>query len=90
MPSETDAKLFGMTWNTDLDTYASPKLELNSDAKTKRQILSSLNGNFYPLGINIPLLNRTKLFVRDLLCRKDLSSDTVLSVGDWKTYRKIA
>ena len=85
---ESEVKLFGMQWNSIQDSYDTKKLFLDPGATTKRKILSSLNSNFDPLGIYLPLFNRAKLFLRSLQAG-DLDWDSVLSSEDLHEYRKI-
>ena len=84
-----EVKLFGMTWNHNDDTYSVKKLYLNHDATTKRSILSSLNSNFDPLGICLPILNRAKLFMRELQANGNLDWDTKLSREELHEYSLI-
>jgi len=85
----SDVKLFGMLWDTGEDTFRNKPPHLDSEARTKRQILSSLNANYDPLGIYLPLYNRAKLFMRDLQSDKDLNWDTVIKGDLLKTWLKI-
>ena len=61
---------------------------MNADASTKREILSSLNGVFDPLGILTPILNRAKLFLHALQV-KSIKWDAVLSENELKEWRLI-
>ena len=88
-PYENNVKLLGMMWNVDNDKIANESLHLNINANTKRTILSSLQRNFDPFGLNLPLLNRAKLFVHGLQCDKTLEWDTRLSTDKLKVWHNI-
>jgi len=87
---ERDSKLLGMTWNTDRDTLRNRKCYLDPSAVTRRQILSSLQSNFDPFGLNIPLMNRAKLFLHKIQCDIGLGWDTRLNVALLKEWSNIA
>ena len=85
--SSDTVNLLGMHWNTSNDTISMKKLNLNANAKTKRQCLQTLAENFDPFQINTPILNRARIFVHDLQCDKSLSWDDDISkskIADWK------
>ena len=66
-PSESsECKLLGITWNFVSDNLYNKKIELDPLASTKREILSSCNSVFDPLGLLIPVMNRAKLFLHTL------------------------
>ena len=86
-------KYFGMSWNRIEDTLSPVKLQLNPDAKTKRQILSSLHSIYDLFNMYAPLLNRAKLFFQNLQKDKNLQWDTVITpdrIRDWKMITKQA
>jgi len=87
--NSSETKLFGMLWDTSSDSFHNRKPFLDPKAKTKREVLSSLNSNYDPLGLLLPLFNRAKLFVRDLQADKDLQWDTPLSPTYLKSWSKI-
>jgi len=84
-----ETKLFGMIWNTADDSFRNRPPFLDPKAKTKREILSTLNSNYDPLGILLPMFNRAKLFVRDLQSDSNLQWDTNLSPTQLKTWHNI-
>jgi len=84
-----DTKLFGMYWDTREDTFRNRSPLLDVQAKTKRQVLSSLNSNFDPLGITLPIFNRAKLFLHELQSDPALDWDVALSQDRLKTWVKI-
>ena len=87
--SDIFAKFFGLTWNTREDTLEIRKPFLNSSARTKRQILETLNSNYDPLGILLPIFNRGKLFLHELQCNPNLDWDTPLDVTHIKNWKNI-
>jgi len=87
--SSDDVKLFGMIWNTEDDTFRDKKPSLDPSAKTKRQILSTVNSNYDPIGLLLPILNRAKLFVRDLQANRDVTWDSTLPSDSLKLWAKI-
>ena len=82
-------KLFGISWNRTGDTINPNKLNLNSSAKSKREIIQSINSNFDPLGIALPLMNRAKIFLHDLQLDKTVSWDSTLNNEKLHQWRKI-
>ena len=63
--------------------------KLDESADTKRKLLSTIASVFDPLGIQLPLLIRAKLFVHDLTVRKNSDWDTKLDQERLKTWRNI-
>ena len=59
-------------WDTKKDVIYAPKYKLNADACTKRQILSSIASNFDIFNISGPILNRSRIFMHDLQCKREL------------------
>ena len=89
--SETNEhKLFGMSWNSSSDTISPMTSYLNPDACTKREILSTTNSNYDPLGILLPTLNRAKLFLNGLQLDKGLGWDETINDVLKKEWRNIA
>ena len=82
--------LFGMNWNTSNDTYSPKLFSLNTEARTKREILSTVNSVYDPLGILLPTLNRAKLFLHSLQCMKDLTWDRKLDDKQLNCWSKIS
>lgn len=85
-----DVKLLGVMWDTQGDILKTRKLYLNPNVKTKRSILSTIQSNFDPFGLNIPLLNRARLFMHQLQCDSTLSWDTMLDVAKSREWLNIA
>jgi len=86
-----DVKLFGLTWCRTNDTLSPVKPNLNAEASSKREILSTLNSIYDSFGLYIPLLLRAKIFVQKLQKDKELSWDTLLSDDlrkEWLTICK--
>lgn len=83
-------KLLGIKWNRASDTLSTHPINLNSNANTKRSILSSIASQFDLYNFNGPLMNRSRLFLHELQCRKDLDWDQVLSPALCKQWRNIA
>ena len=82
-----EVKVLGMKWDRVRDILKSPKVNLNADAKTSRQILSSSMSVFDLNNANLPLLNRCKIFLRQLQseCRKDWDKEIKpTQLNEWK------
>ena len=67
--SEPVVKFFGLMWDRVQDTLSPMPINLNKDAKSKREILSSLNGVFDIFNVYGPMLNRLSYFYRKSRCR---------------------
>ena len=87
-PRENE-KLLGMVWKESEDTISCRSVYLDETAKTKRQVLSSINSVFDPLGINIPFLNEAKLFLHRLQEDKELKWDLELSDERLNAWKRI-
>lgn len=61
-----ECKVLGMLWNVTTDSLYNKDTKLDPCAGTKREVLSTLNGIFDPLGLLLPTLNRAKLFLHSL------------------------
>jgi hypothetical protein len=85
-----DVKLFGLVWNTSMDTFRTRPRSLNVEANTKRSILSTLNSNYDPLGITLPTLNRAKIFMHELQMDADLPWGKIIDESRLKNWRNIA
>ena len=88
---EETTKLLGLLWNKRQDTLSTEHVKLDNKANTKRTILKSVASNFDPYGINIPLLNRARIFLHQLQCMKDLDWDEILpneKIQEWKVICK--
>ena len=62
---QEEINLLGLRWNTSLDELKNKPPYLSPEANTLRSILSSVNSNYDPLGINTPIMNRAKLWECD-------------------------
>lgn len=87
--NESVKNLFGILWDLNDDSYSPKSSILDLKAKSKRQILSSINSVFDPLGMLIPLLNRAKLFLHSLQCQKGLTWDEGLSREQLQLWNNI-
>ena len=70
-------KFFGITWDRVNDSLYPLQIKLDSQAKTKRSILSSLNSIYDIFNIYAPILLRAKLFMQRLQC-SDFGWDMIL------------
>ena len=64
-------KLLGMYWDRVTDTLSTGPICLDSNANTKRTILSSIASQYDLNNINAPILNRSRLFLHKLQCDRD-------------------
>ncbi|XP_068225225.1 uncharacterized protein [Palaemon carinicauda] len=85
----TKVKLLGLLWDRNIDTLSASKLVLDKDATTKRQILSSIAANFDVFSFYGPLLNRARLFMHSLQCRKEVGWDDRLSGEELREWSNI-
>ena len=86
-------KLLGIKWNKSTDIIYTKPIDLNTDACSKRQILSTIASQFDLFQFNGPLLNRARLMLHDLQCDKELGWDETLSddlLKEWKNIVKQA
>lgn len=81
--------LYGLKWNRVTDCLSTASLNLNSSANTKRLILKTYAENFDVYGYNLPLLNRTKLFIHRLQCDTGLTWDSKLTADLQSEWRLI-
>lgn len=81
--------LFGMIWNRITDEINVKEFNLNPDANTKRKVLQSIASQFDVFGYNMPVLNRSRLFMHRLQCQKELSWDQILSLDLQREWRNI-
>ncbi|XP_068214773.1 uncharacterized protein [Palaemon carinicauda] len=94
MKTETpiENKLFGLIWNRISEEIFTKPINLNADASTKREVLTTIAAQFDIFGFNLPLMNRSRLFMHRLQCCKDLDWDKPLNndlVREWKNlYRQ--
>ncbi|XP_068232415.1 uncharacterized protein [Palaemon carinicauda] len=82
-------KLLGLLWDRNSDTLSASKLVLDKDATTKRQILSSIAANFDVFSFYGSLLNRARLFMHSLQCRKEVGWDDRLSGEELREWSNI-
>ena len=72
-------KLFGLIWNRTDDTIYTKPISLNKDATTKRSILKSIAAQFDIYNFNMPVLNRSRIFMHSLQCSKAYGWDDKLA-----------
>ena len=85
-----EVKLLGLCWNRVEDTLSTFPISLNVNANTKRLVLKTLAEQFDLFNFHGPILNRARLFLHKLQCRKDLKWDDHLSSEDVKEWKLIA
>ena len=88
-PDEVD--LLGLKWNRSSDTLCTRRIELNPQANTKRDILSSIASQFDLFNFNLPLFNRSRLFMQSLQSTRGLDWDEKLSnelLVEWRNIVK--
>ena len=91
--SSDTVKLLGISWKKSSDVISTKPIDLNINASSKRQILSTIAAQFDLFQYNGPLLNRARLMLHDLQCDKELSWDETLSdelLKEWKNIAKQA
>ncbi len=84
-----NVKVLGMIWNRLNDTFQAPSYSMELNVKSKRDVLREINRNFDLMGTNIPLLNRAKLFLRELQGDSKLTWDTSLNENRLQEWRNI-
>ena len=85
--TEIETKLLGLRYDRVNDTIFTAQLNLDQKADNKRNILSSIAKNFDIFQFSGPLLNRARIFMHDLQCRKGLGWDQKLEselISEWK------
>lgn len=87
--TDIEIKILGMTWNRETDEISAPTYRMDEKASTKRQVLRELNRNYDLLGTKIPLLNRSKLFLRKLQMKSELGWDTFMGANNVQEWRNI-
>lgn len=88
--TDVETKLLGLIWNREEDELKVRKLYLNPNAKTKREVLQTLNTNFDLFGFCLPLLNRAKLFMHSLQSDALLDWDKTIDKAKLKEWVNIA
>ena len=79
-----------MIWDREADTVRAPSHKMNIEACTARQIISTMKGAYDLQNINLPLLNRSKVFLRTLQCDPNLSWDDKLDSNRLREWKNIA
>ena len=87
--TDSTVDLFGIMWDRTNDQILCRGLNLNSDANTQRKILQSLNSQYDPIGIYLPLLNRAKFFLHALQIDKSLGWDDHIGPDRCKEWNRI-
>ena len=91
--TEKCVKLLGLTWDRMSDEIFTRPIKLDGNACTKRTILKSIASQFDIYNFNLPLLNRSRMFMHTLQCDKDLEWDKKLKPElqrEWKNICKQA
>ena len=86
---EVCVKLFGLMWDRRRDVIFTRPITLDSEADTKRAILKSIASQFDIYNCNMPVLNRSRLFMHSLQCDKTLGWDDVLTPDLKREWRNI-
>lgn len=89
--SDKEIKLLGLNWNKESDTLSTRKIQLDSNANTKRTILSTIASHFDVFNFTLPLLNRARIFLHRLQCNQELRWDDELdsaSLREWKNITR--
>ena len=83
-------KLFGLNWDRINDKIFTQDINFDISAKTKRSILSNVASHFDIFNLNIPVLNRSRLFLHELQRMADLGWDENLNETLQNTWKNIA
>ncbi len=89
--TDKEVKVLGMKWNRINDSIKSPTYRMNENVTTKRQVLKEVNSNYDLTNANLPVLNRAKLFLRNLQLDSKLEWDDPIENEKrlkWKTISK--
>ena len=84
-------KLLGLTWDRRADTLFTKPINLDITADTKRTILKTIAAQFDVYNFNLPVLNRSRVFMHNLQCDKSMGWDVKLSPDlqrEWKNVCK--
>ena len=79
-----------MSWDRKQDSLSTKPISLNIQAQTKREVLQSIASQYDLFNFNGPLLNRSRLFLHQLQCDKDLGWDQELNTDVRRQWRNIA
>ena len=93
LETSNEVKLLGLNWHRQRDVVFTCPINLDSNCDTKRRVLQSIAAQYDLFGFSCPLLNRARLFLHRLQCKKDLDWDSDLSsetVHEWKIICKQA
>ena len=91
--SSNSVKLLGLQWNKSEDLLSTKPINLNKEACSKREVLSSIASQFDILNYNTPLINRARLFLHKLQCDSEILWDSKLDptlLREWKNICKQA
>ncbi|XP_068207392.1 uncharacterized protein [Palaemon carinicauda] len=83
-------KLLGLSWDRKQDSLSTKPISLNIQARTKREVLQSIASQYDLFNFNGPILNRSRLFLHQLQCNKDLGWDKELDADVRRQWRNIA
>ena len=83
-------KLLGVNWDRLNDTISPAKIDMNVNANTKKQILSSVNSVYDLFNIYGPIMNRARLFLQTLQTDKSLGWNDKLPHSKLKVWGNIA
>ena len=86
-------KLLGLMWDRHRDVIYTKPICLDRGANTKRSILKSIASHFDLYNFNMPILNRSRLFMHSLQCNKEIAWDDKLSpklLQEWRCICKQA
>ena len=72
-------KLLGLTWDHKADTLFTRSINLDATTDTKRSILRTVAAQFDIYNFNLPILNRSRVFMHNLQCDKSLGWDAKIS-----------
>ena len=86
---ETEVKLLGVTWDTENDSIKTRKPFLDPEANTPRKTLQTLNSNYDPFGLNLPIMNRAKSYMHALQSEDTVSWDKKVAPDQLKNWENI-
>lgn len=82
-------KLLGLLWNKKDDILCTRPIDLDKSANTKRKVLASIASQFDIDGFNMPILNRSRIFMHSLQCDRTIGWDDVLSTELQRNWKNI-
>ena len=89
-PSPTNVKLFGIVWDRVNDQIFPQKIDLNVNANTKKEILSTLNAIYDIFNVYAPVLLRARVFMQKLQKDTKIPWDEPLTDSLLQEWRCIA